>query len=313
MNKTKIIFYIILIIGLIILFSFLGGNRENFTDKMHNTNKHTNEYESDDDDKYYDNYNHYSGLRSSLMDGSIFYGPKGGIIVVNTDSDGKQFLNVRISSDSSNDKYTSKPFTKKFFGPNDEIAFVIKEDNQNAIKVVTSNGYYIFRSNDYRFLKKKHDDKNKINKHHSDYKKYNNTPNTYYGSTGVVYSPSSFPNNAYTSLDEKNNSSGQYNSVLPQGIPKSQIPPGDEDLYILKSQVVPPVCPACPTCPQVNQSNNSSVFGSSFVGEEKCPPCPACARCPEPSFECKKVPNYSAINNDYLPVPVLNDFSTFGM
>jgi hypothetical protein len=25
------------------------------------------------------------------------------------------------------------------------------------------------------------------------------------------------------------------------------------------------------------------------------------------------VPNYSAINNDYLPSPVLNDFSSFGM
>ena len=44
-----------------------------------------------------------------------------------------------------------------------------------------------------------------------------------------------------------------------------------------------------------------------------CPPCPACERCPEPSFECKKVPNYSAVNSSYLPIPVLNDFSTFGM
>lgn len=87
---------------------------------------------------------------------------------------------------------------------------------------------------------------------------------------------------------------------LPPGIPKSQIPAGQEDLYILKSQVVPPVCPACPTsaaCPR----------------QEPCPPCPACARCPEPSFECKKVPNYNAIGNDYLPTPVLADFSTFGM
>ena len=91
-----------------------------------------------------------------------------------------------------------------------------------------------------------------------------------------------------------------YSNSLPPGIPRNMIPPGQEDLYILKSEVVPPVCPACPTsaaCPR----------------EEKCPPCPACARCPEPSFECKKVPNYNAINNTYLPVPVLNDFSTFGM
>ena len=84
-------------------------------------------------------------------------------------------------------------------------------------------------------------------------------------------------------------------------IPKSKIPRGDEDLYILKSEIVPPVCPACPNvtaCP----SNKAP------------PPCPPCARCPEPAFDCKKVPNYnSASVNQYLPQPVLADFSQFGM
>jgi hypothetical protein len=79
------------------------------------------------------------------------------------------------------------------------------------------------------------------------------------------------------------------------------IPPGKEDLYILKSEIVPPVCPACPP-------------STIIPRQEQCPPCPACARCPEPSFECKKVPNYNAsANNEYLPVPVLSDFSSFGM
>jgi hypothetical protein len=80
----------------------------------------------------------------------------------------------------------------------------------------------------------------------------------------------------------------------------SDIPEGDNHLYMLKSQMVPPVCPACPTvqaCPR----------------QEKCPPCPPCARCPEPSFECKKVPNYTSNNNDRLPRPILADFSQFGM
>lgn len=82
------------------------------------------------------------------------------------------------------------------------------------------------------------------------------------------------------------------------GIPKSQIPEGDEDLYILKSQVVPPVCPACPepaACPR----------------QEPCPACPPCGRCPEPAFECKKVPNYRSSNQEYLPKPMLTDFSSF--
>lgn len=84
-----------------------------------------------------------------------------------------------------------------------------------------------------------------------------------------------------------------------EGVTYDQIPAGDEDLYILKSQIVPPVCPACPTvCP--NGGSN-----------EPPPPCPPCARCPEPAFECKKVPNYSSSNSDYLPRPVLADFSQF--
>jgi hypothetical protein len=96
-----------------------------------------------------------------------------------------------------------------------------------------------------------------------------------------------------------------YTSALPRGIPGSMIPPGQEDLYILKSEVVPPVCPKCPSF--------FGMGGSKYKDPKKCPPCPACARCPEPSFECKKVPNYNAVNNMTLPVPVLSDFSTFGM
>ena len=106
-------------------------------------------------------------------------------------------------------------------------------------------------------------------------------------------------------LDEGRNAPPQEKIVGdkygdPLGIPRSQIPSGDEDLYILKSEVVPPVCPACPSsavCPR----------------QEPPPPCPPCARCPEPAFECKKVPNYRNNDDMYLPRPVLADFSQFGM
>lgn len=86
-----------------------------------------------------------------------------------------------------------------------------------------------------------------------------------------------------------------------EGVPLSKIPPGDEDLYILKSKIVPPVCPKCP-----------DVINTCKDDGGKCPPCPACARCPEPSFECKKVPTYNP-DNSMLPKPILNDFSQFGM
>ena len=86
---------------------------------------------------------------------------------------------------------------------------------------------------------------------------------------------------------------------VPAGIPYRKIPEGQEHLYILKSQVVPPVCPMCPS---------ASICATK--GKPP-PPCPACARCPEPSITCKAVPNYSAIANEYLPTPVLADFSKF--
>jgi hypothetical protein len=101
-------------------------------------------------------------------------------------------------------------------------------------------------------------------------------------------------------VDVYSNASNNKISALPAGIPASQIPLGDEDMYILKSQIVPPVCPACPTtseCPR----------------QTPCAPCPPCGRCPEPSFECKKVPNYAANDDNSLPRPVLSDFSQFGM
>ena len=45
---------------------------------------------------------------------------------------------------------------------------------------------------------------------------------------------------------------------------------------------------------------------------DTCPPCPACERCPEPAFECKKVPNYRSPSiGQYLPMPILTDFSKF--
>ena len=78
-----------------------------------------------------------------------------------------------------------------------------------------------------------------------------------------------------------------------RGVRRVDIPEGDEDLYVLKSSIVPPVCPKCPqqtACPR----------------QKPCPPCPPCARCPEPAFTCKKVPNYNSMNNQYLPLPWLS-------
>jgi hypothetical protein len=119
-----------------------------------------------------------------------------------------------------------------------------------------------------------------------------------------LQNPSSYPP-SQNSLSLQNPSSGvpnfdndyDYSSSLPPAIPASQIPSGQEDLYILKSEIVPPVCPA-----PITACHNKT---------DTCAPCPPCGRCPEPNFECKKVPNYSQTNTN-LPIPFSSPYSTFG-
>ena len=78
------------------------------------------------------------------------------------------------------------------------------------------------------------------------------------------------------------------------------------------------VTPSCATSPSLSSSaasiNNANANGNNANANGIIPPCPPCARCPEPSFDCKKVPNYNiGQQNTYLPRPVLASFSQFGM
>jgi hypothetical protein len=117
-------------------------------------------------------------------------------------------------------------------------------------------------------------------------------------SQNQVYSNQNYMN--YSNQSQNYNQKYNYSNDLPEGIPASKIPPGQEDLYILKSEIVPPVCPACPSpLPCIKNKTDS------------CAPCPPCGRCPEPSFECKKVPNYSSNTND-IPDAIITPYSTFG-
>ena len=90
-----------------------------------------------------------------------------------------------------------------------------------------------------------------------------------------------------------------YTNTELKEIPQNNIPKGDEDLYILKSQIVPPVCPKCPDVKKCDI-------------EKECAPCPAPKRCPDKPFECKMVPKYSDPNvTSHLPRPVLDSFGSF--
>jgi hypothetical protein len=314
MNTDALFLFLILLLGLVFC-SVLGGNcgSEGFasgnSDGTSGNSSTSTNGASTSGAVNYDNYNHYSGSSTQLANGTTFYGKNGGYVVVSSNQDGSQGLRVvvaggakPISFSSQSQSMQGQPSSAQnasatFYGPNGASATVAMNANgQQSIQVQTASGSYDFSSGYGQ------PDSNAVATSSDSV-----TSTQYYGSTGSPVQLSGYSlayqgtgGSANPSTMSSPSTAYDYSSSLPQGIPASQIPRGQEDMYILKSEIVPPVCPACPAsaaCPR----------------QEKCPPCPACARCPEPSFECKKVPNYSAINNDYLPSPVLNDFSSFGM
>jgi hypothetical protein len=337
MNTEALFLFLILLLGLV-LCSFLGGNcgSEGFTSD--NISKITSKQiipqpqhsgASTGSSNTFDNYNHYTGNSTQLTSGTTFYGDKGTTAVVVNNSDGTQSLQITLPgtsnplsfTKSNTETNTKESYTNyngrhgsitKFNGPNGATATIITTNNgQHAIKVETSNGVYYYKTS-------------------GSLTNTTDTSTQYYGSTGYPLQQSQYtlalegnnqyyrPNSNANSVEQhysdnvrsdtetygvntNNTNNTGYYDTLPQGIPRNQIQPGKEDLYILKSEIVPPVCPACP------------VSTAVYSRQEPCPSCPPCARCPEPSFTCKKVPNYNAINNEYLPSPILNDFSQFGM
>jgi len=349
MNIEALFLFLILLLGLV-LCSFLGGNcgAEGFTGEFNGTfttnpptNPPTNPLSVSGAATpaltSYDNYQHGQGSSTGISNGAEFIGKNGGKVIVTTNSDGTQSLNVTLPNDEKIILNSQKTEQKDTFdtknsipNSNDGSITIFTGPNDANAKVITTNdGKVVIRV-----------EKNKNMYEYTPYTGHNDMSNTqYYGSTGYNLNPygdrkaltNQGPNgnvNAVQNYDNPTNNYDQsnkgipyspyatnpsnpnnpnsydYASSLPPGIPGNMIPPGHEDLYILKSQVVPPVCPACPSC----QSGNIMI-----PRQEPCPACKPCGRCPEPSFECKKVPNYNAIGNNELPIPVLNDFSTFGM
>ena len=234
-----------------------------------------------------------SASASVIPSGTTYYGPNGATAVVSTTS-GVNTISITINGVIT--VYTANTPSAIsgtiYYGPNGGTATIYTDNNGNyAVKLVDQYGVTTVFT----------------------------IQQTAYGGTTVTTVGTSSPYYAGTNYD----SSAYYNS-LPAGIPASQIPAGQQDLYILKSQVVPPVCPRCndtySSSGSGNWNSSSSSSGSSSDGSSssssdnsQCPPCPACARCEYPPFECKKVPTYSSFSSDSMPVPVLNDFSSFGM
>ena len=284
-----------------------------------------------------DNYNHFDGTSIPTM----FYGPNGSTAkisnqggafsVIVTDKNGtnvvydeqnKSLLSAsnlaaidmvidkvvevitRVQKASSNTSSTKSDSVMKYYGPNGAVALMYTDSNGNTnLKLIDGTGKEIPYSS-------------------ANMQSYNpsvDNPNVQQ-TMGGPNSPNKMNvSSNYQEAYGQSLTGPDYSSSLPKGIPKNMIPAGNEDLYILKSEVVPPVCPACPQ-PILKCGDNKPP-----------PPCPPCARCPEPRFDCKKVPNYGSgntganyfggggqfgsmpsTNGNFLPYPSVSNYSTFG-
>ena len=288
----------ILLLG-ILLAPFLGSSRlEGMSDMSSNSvdmssNSVNKTSSTNTNSSSYDNYNHFTGSSTPLLKSSTFYSKEGATLAVNmngtntltmTDKSGKSIIYAGVPSFNGT--------IDTFMGPNGSVAVVVIVNDTETIVIKDTTGNETIYSS-----KPSMNGPNNVLPNVTP----SSTPSTLIAPTSTQSQSSNWFQGTSTPTQSNyptssSSNSYDYSSSLPPGIPASQIPSGREDLYILKSEVVPPVCPVCPV----------------QTSKKKCPPCPACARCPEPAYDCKLVPNYSVLNGN-APVPVLNDFSTFGM
>ena len=307
--KTILILFGVLIALVISSFFFDEGFETGITgylDKIatsSSTNDSTSASANDSGSGQSTYYDPYTKQTNSITTGTVYTGPNGKTVVLTKNVDGSQTI---VLSDGST-KFTPSS-ANVFIGPNGNKATIITtSDGKEAIKVDIGSDSKIYTINNMP-------DAAQYYGNTTTSVPFSDNSNANGISGGVSVSGITGPNG--NSIDYATGPNGNtiakvdYSSSLPPGIPGSQIPPGDEHLYILKSQVVPPVCPVCPgKCP--NMGSGSSA---------KCQPCKPCGRCPEPSMTCKAVPNYGAFGNSSNSldaaasyIPVLSDFSNFGM
>ena len=213
------------------------------------------------------NYNHYSAVQIPIA----YYNNNGGVATllnINntysiTVSNPTSGTMTFTSSTPATDPSTITNYT--FTSPTNSTATVISDNNGSYAIQINNNGFVDL-----------------------------------YTDTLPTVSPDS---NMYNNNSVQSN----YTPVGPipistQGISQSNIPIGDQDLYMLKSQIVPPVCPACPALclPSNNSSSNSNKTNHKTNQDNK-------------NQNKNKNKDQSCSNTDFLPSLNLNTgYSTYG-
>jgi hypothetical protein len=260
---------------------------------------------TDVNSKSYDNYNHYN--KSSVP--TIFYGTNESKVIL----DAKTKTLYLIDNSGNTTTYNSNlidvsnidDLTKiLFYSKNGSVAKINSVNNVNVfIEITDKNGDIQIYRVDYT---------PKINTPYTiDRDIYNNTPTTYYGSTGE--------------------------HIPPMQLIKEFIDDDNSDLYILKSKIVPPVCPAKQHDIQVTKKDNKSK-PAEYPSKDDAPiikypnysneQSQSCNLSQTPSqykphltsyatsqiagINFNKFKNVNSINSEFMPIPVLNSFHSFG-
>ena len=306
--------------GIVLVLTESDGSTETLTNSFFSGSSTTNNNSS----------NSTSSSTSSSSDKTTFFGPGGATAIVNSNT------SITLIQNGNSSNFTSQSGSPTVFNNSNGETLTVSRKNNGMVLILTEtdgstqtftnpffSGSENNSTNPFNFSisnpsNSSSNSKDPFTNNSSSSSNTNSNSRPYYD-TSNNYNKNSYPG--------QSNSLNPYSSSLPPGISRSQIPNGEENLYILKSEIVPPVCPACPSttvCPSGKK--------------DKPPPCPPCARCPEPNFTCKKVPNYGAsdysaayygssggyddLDSDYnsnndnnrpLPEPVVSNFSTFGM
>ena len=128
---------------------------------------------------------------------------------------------------------------------------------------------------------------------------------------------SKYLNGINRSINSKSDSSSTSNSTSSTVITSAPTPSPTPDPSPAPTPAPSESSSSLPASIDYSDSLNEIKGSIAKINQQKtsnetCPPCPACERCPEPAFDCKKVPNYrSPAVNQFLPMPILNDFSKF--
>ncbi len=238
------------------------------------------------------NYDHYTKTENSI----VFFGPNNSTATVSLINNRLQ-INVNYGDGSSEififSSTTDGQIVFVGISNSQNSAVLTKTENKSQVVTVYANG------TTYTFYSNIHENTNDLSSFIDAYYYSGDAgvdeAGKLYGVLTSLVKNQTAANYPYMSPIINTNPTTQftsnYNDYLPPGIPRSQIPTGMEDLYILKTEIVPPVCPVCPS-PIIMSNCAANGKGNSKSNTSDYPPCPACKRCPEPVVDCKKVIKY---------------------